>query len=190
MLKHVRLRGAIVMTVFVLLISSCRSAGPAPTPVGQHNANGADAAPQVTASPLPTASNTDLVDASADEVVIRQGASAEAVITADVRAGYHVHSNPASDALFVATTLTLHGAKGISAGVPIYPAGTTKTFKFSDKPLSVYEGKVAIRLPLKSSAHGDLGAFSIPATLRYQACDNEACYPPKNLDLLISVVVN
>ena len=43
--------------------------------------------------------------------------------------------------------------------------------------LDVYSGPFTVRLPLEAVK----GDHTLTGTLRYQACDNAACYPPKSL---------
>jgi hypothetical protein len=77
--------------------------------------------------------------------------------------------------------------------MPTYPAAVTRTFSFSDKPLSVYEGNVTIKLPIKTVGPKDYGhptrgaKFGWEVNLRVQACDEEKCFPPANLPLKLDI---
>jgi hypothetical protein len=53
-----------------------------------------------------------------------------------------------------------------------YPPGEETSFAFADETLSVYSGEVVLRVALGGSAKGKL-----KGTLRYQACDENACLP-------------
>jgi hypothetical protein len=50
--------------------------------------------------------------------------------------------------------------------------------------LSVYTGEFAVRLRVKVKS---AGTQTIPATLRYQACDSNACMPPRTLPFTIEL---
>jgi hypothetical protein len=47
----------------------------------------------------------------------------------------------------------------------------------------VYAGDFTVKLPVVAAA----GDHTINGTLRYQACDNAACYPPKTLPLQVTI---
>lgn len=96
--------------------------------------------------------------------------------------GYHVNSHTPKQQFLIPTTLTLQPAAGVKAGEPEFPQGTPYSFSFdpTDK-LDVYAHDFIIKLPVVSAA----GAHSIDGALRYQACDNASCYPPKNLPIKV-----
>jgi hypothetical protein len=62
----------------------------------------------------------------------------------------------------------VRGARDVS-----YPPGKSMTFAFSNDPLSVYEGEVAISF----DAEG-------PVVLVYQACDATRCLSPVEIELI------
>lgn len=96
--------------------------------------------------------------------------------------GYHVNSHRPKSELLVPTELTLNAADGVKAGAIEYPAGTMFSFGFdpSDK-LDVYTGDFTVKLPVVAS----VGEHTIAGTLKYQACDNKACYPAKTLPVQV-----
>jgi hypothetical protein len=63
-----------------------------------------------------------------------------------------------------------------------YPQGVPYSFSFDpgDK-LDVYAGNFVVKVPVVASA----GAHTIEGSLRYQACDNASCYPPRNLPVKV-----
>ena len=140
------------------------------------------------AAPKPTPSR--IVSAEVSPVEVSAGGEAEAVVRLRVAEGYHVNANPASDRLLIPTTLTVTPAEGITAGAPSYPAGQTKSFPFSEQPLAVYEGDVPLRVVLRARRDAARGAHSLPAKIRVQACDDEKCFPPTDLNSSIQVTVN
>lgn len=107
--------------------------------------------------------------------------------------GYHVNSNTPKSEFLIPTALKmdLGSATDVALGKIDYPEGQDMSFPFSpDEKLNVYTGDFAITLaihPLKSVVPGK---YAMHGQLRYQACDNAACYPPKNLpvNFLIKVV--
>jgi hypothetical protein len=70
----------------------------------------------------------------------------------------------------------------VKAGALEYPPG--KLFSFSFEPnekLDVYAGDFTVKLPVVAAA----GEHTVAGTLKYQACDNAACYPPKSLPVQV-----
>jgi hypothetical protein len=62
-------------------------------------------------------------------------------------------------------------------------------YSFSEKPLSVYTGVFQIVTHFKASAKAAPGAATLTGKLRYQACNNSMCLPPKTLDLSLQVEI-
>jgi Disulphide bond corrector protein DsbC len=104
--------------------------------------------------------------------------------------GYHVNSNTPKSEFLIPTTLRIEVPTDIILGKTVYPAGKDMTFPFSpDEKLNVYSGDFTIAVgvhPLRSVVPGK---YAMHGTLRYQACDNAACYPPKNLPVSFEVKV-
>ena len=92
--------------------------------------------------------------------------------------GYHVNSHTPKSELLIPTVLKLDAADGVKAGTLQYPAGKLYSFSFEPtEKLDVYAGDFTIKLPVVAAA----GEHTVNGTLRYQACDNASCYPPKTL---------
>jgi hypothetical protein len=77
----------------------------------------------------------------------------------------------------------------ISLNSVFYPKGLVKNFAFSDKPLDVYEGETPLTVALKAANTAKKGQQSIPARLRIQACDDQVCYPPGSIEVVIPVLI-
>ena len=169
------------------LVSACSSAGTQSNGNAQQansNANSAGTAPATSASSLPE----DVLKATAQKVEVVAGKSGEARVSLAIKEGYHINANPASQ-YQIATQLTLEQAEGVTAGQPKYPASMTKKFAFAEQPLAVYEKEAVIAVPLNVAAGAGSGEKAIPARLRFQACDEQVCYPPKTLQLSIPLSV-
>ncbi len=92
--------------------------------------------------------------------------------------GYHVNSHTPKSEFLIPTTLETKSADGIKTGAPGYTPGREFSFAFSpEEKLDVYTGDFTVKLPVTAS----LGAHTLEGSLRYQACDKAACYPPKTL---------
>lgn len=102
-----------------------------------------------------------------------------------VNPGLHVHSHTPSSEFYIPTALTLSPESGVRVASVAYPAGETYSFSFDPKEkLSVYAGEFAVKTTLVASA----GSHTLHGTLKYQACDNAACFPPRTLPVSVIVV--
>jgi hypothetical protein len=100
-------------------------------------------------------------------------------VVAEIAKGFHMNSHKPTDPYLIPTTLTPVPPAGFDIIDTIYPDGHEEKFSFSpNKPLSVYTGKVILRLKLTAHPDAALGATTIPITLRYQACNDTTCLQP------------
>jgi hypothetical protein len=130
------------------------------------------------------------VTATVEEAKLDAGGAGEANVTLDIADGYHVNANPASDKFYIATEVQAAPQEGITPGKPVYPPGVSRKLSFSDKPLSVYEGRAVIKLPLRADKTATKGSHTFHATIRVQPCNDQACLPPRNIDAPIPVTIN
>ena len=107
----------------------------------------------------------------------------EAVAEVTIAPGWHVNSHTPADEFLIPTTLTLEPPPGVHAGDVKYPASIDKLLPFSaGKTMRLYEGALKLTAPLDGTAAG--GAPPLKAKLRYQACDESHCLPPRTLELV------
>jgi DsbC/DsbD-like thiol-disulfide interchange protein len=96
--------------------------------------------------------------------------------------GFHVNSHTPKSELLIPTQISLQPVAGVKAEAVEYPAGTSYSFSFDPtEKLDVYTGAFTVKLPVVAEA----GTHSVDGTLRYQACDHAACYPPKSLPVQV-----
>jgi hypothetical protein len=100
-----------------------------------------------------------------------------------VRDGFHLQSHTPKSELLIPTVFKLQPADGVKTTEVVYPAATPYSFSFSPaEKIDVYTGDFTVKVPVTATA----GEHTLDATLRYQACDAKACYPPKTLPLQVS----
>lgn len=97
------------------------------------------------------------------------------LLEAQLAAGWHVNSHKPSEEYLIATNVSLGEVPGVTYGQPKYPEGAIKTFAFSKTPLSVYEGRFTIEVPVRWTQSE---APALSGSLEYQACNDERCLPP------------
>jgi Thiol:disulfide interchange protein DsbD, N-terminal len=96
--------------------------------------------------------------------------------------GFHVNSHTPKSELLIPTQIAFQPAAGVKAEAVEYPAGTSYSFSFDPtEKLDVYTGAFTMKLPVVAEA----GTHTVDGTLRYQACDHAACYPPKSLPVQV-----
>jgi hypothetical protein len=175
---------AVCTALLALALAGCRS------PQTNSNNSAAKQANQPAApQPGTKVPPENVVAAQAAEVELHPGSSVDVNVNLAIVEGYHVHANPATLKNLIATTLTVTTPAGIKADAPAYPAAQMMKFSFDETPLAVWAGTANIGLRLHADAKMPLGTQMIPAKLRYQACDDTACYPPKTIDVTIPVSV-
>ena len=102
--------------------------------------------------------------------------------------GYHTNSNTPSDEYLIPLRLTWEAAPLEVVAID-YPKGHLEKYSFSEKPLSVYTGAFDITTRIKVPAKAPAASRTINGRLRYQACTNTVCYPPKSLAVTLAVEV-
>jgi len=149
----------------------------------------ASASPSVSASASPVVVTSEgrtppseVVRVSAAGVEARAGGRAEASVRLDIAEGYHVNANPPTHSYLIPTQVELTSEPGVTAGKPVYPSPLRKKFAFDPQPLAVYENEATVKLPLNIDASATKGARTLRAKVRVQPCDDQACYPPRNVE--------
>ncbi len=122
--------------------------------------------------------------AASDPVRARLTATpTEAVVEMTIAPGWHVNAHQPRDDFLIPTTLELRPAPGQSAGQVAWPEPVERTLAFAPgTPLLLYEGTVRLAAPLTGPAAA--GGPLPRAALRYQACSDTTCLPPRTLELV------
>lgn len=114
------------------------------------------------------------------------GGAVEVPISLSLQEGYHVNSNHPPDAYLIPLRLTW--TKGaLEPGETIFPKPIQYKIQSEPKPLSVYSGsfQLVARFMVPSTAF--TGPVGMNGKLRYQACNDKACLPPKDLDVNVQL---
>jgi Disulphide bond corrector protein DsbC len=107
-----------------------------------------------------------------------------------VSPGFHINSNTPHAEYLIATTLKMEPPTDIVIGKVTYPAGKDMSFPFSpDEKLSVYTGDFTVEVKVRPLHTVVPGKYAMRGKLRYQACDNAQCYPPKQLPIDFDVKI-
>jgi len=107
-----------------------------------------------------------------------------------VASGFHINSNTPKSEFLIPTSLKMDLPTDIVLGRIEYPAGKDLSFPFSpDEKLNVYTGDFAINVAVHPLHAVVPGKYVMHGVLRYQACDNAQCFPPKALPVSFEVKV-
>lgn len=107
-----------------------------------------------------------------------------------VASGFHINSNTPKDEYLIPTSLKMDLPTDIILGKIDYPAGKDVSFPFSpDTKLNVYSGDFTIAVAVHPLHAVQPGKYVMHGVLRYQACDNAQCFPPKTLPVSFDVKV-
>ena len=109
----------------------------------------------------------------------------EVRVTAQLKPGYHVNSNTPSEDYLIPLRLTWD-AKPLEVAAISYTKPTMERYEFAEKPLSVLSGDFDIMTRFKVPANAPSGLGILAGKLRYQACSEKACLPPRNVDVRVT----
>ena len=131
------------------------------------------------------AKKTEILVAEAHLSVDRlpAGSSCRVAMVLDIKQGWHINQNPPEPDFQMPTTFTMknkHGSKLVNVK---YPKGHKFDFPGSLEPIVVYEGQVILfgTIEVPESAAGKTEEFEL--LVKYQACSEDRCEPPKTLTL-------
>lgn len=120
---------------------------------------------------------------AAEPAVVVAGRRSVVEVHLMVADAYHVNSHTPKSELLIPTSATLAPQDAGVRMEPVeYPRGMS--YSFATDPgevLDVYTGAVVLRVPVVAAA----GEHVLQGTLRYQACDQKSCFPPRTLALAV-----
>lgn len=119
---------------------------------------------------------------------VERGKAARGTVVLSIPGGLHTNSNRPGNKYQIPTTVRL-SAPGARVSGPVYPRGKNRKFQFSDTAINVYEGTVRFPFTVTVPATFRGNTVRVRAVVRYQACTDEVCYPPRTKEVTISARV-
>lgn len=119
---------------------------------------------------------------------VPRGGSVKGRVVMSIPSDLHVNSRNPKSKYAIPTTVTVTSAEARLSAVN-YPAGKTKKFSFSSDPLNVYEGRVTFTFNVAVPASFKGKSVRVRAVVKYQACNDDVCFPPKTKDIVMTVAV-
>jgi hypothetical protein len=118
------------------------------------------------------------------------GKQGQARLRFRISPGFHINSNTPKSEFLIPTVLKLDAPTDIVVGKITYPQGEEMSFPFApNEKLSVYSGEFSVGVLVRPLHNVVPSKYMFRGQLRYQACDNAACYPPKKLPVQFEVRV-
>ena len=131
---------------------------------------------------------TNAQDISGSIGAIKRGAAGRGTIVISIPGGLHVNSSRPNSQYAIPTTVKIT-AVGAKVGGVSYPRGKNRKFSFSEDTLNVYEGRAAFGFNVTVPASYKGNTVKVRAVVRYQACTDEVCYPPKTKEITLTAQV-
>ena len=119
-------------------------------------------------------------------VEVTAGKTFEVVVPVQIRPGYHMNSDAPHEEYLIPTKLEWT-TPGFEVESVSYPEAEDVNYSFSEKPLSVFTGKILIRSKLRAPSAIVAGTSEITGKLRYQACTDKACLAPRTVDVTVGI---
>ena len=122
-----------------------------------------------------------------EQVTIPAGKPQPVELHFRIAQGFHINSHTPKEDYLIPTVFSVPESTGVRLASATYPDGADFTLPLDPATkLSVYTGEFAIQTKLIA----ERGNHLVQASLRYQACDQNACMPPKTITVPIDVIGN
>ena len=128
-------------------------------------------------------------EAYAETDGVSAGGEIRVALMVKLSEGWHVNSHQPLDEFLIPTVLTLPEDPRYTVVKVVYPEHKLFRFSFSPDPVAVYEQQFYLGVVLKLAANLEPKAETIAGTLRYQACNDKQCAPPKDIAVSIPLTI-
>jgi cytochrome c biogenesis protein CcdA len=118
---------------------------------------------------------TPIVESGAAHGLVR------AALQVSLPEGFHVQSNKPRDPSLIPTVLTIDPPAGVTLKEIVFPKPIDAKVLGFDEPLAVFERDFTLGVLFDVTVDRQDG-LRVPGHLRYQACNETTCFPPKTVD--------
>lgn len=133
------------------------------------------------ASPAAHRAHVELLSSAAE---VRAGEPQVVVLRFRVEDGFHINSHTPKDELLIPTAIRFNTGSAVKVVDEAYPKGSTFRLPVgSGETVDVYQGEFRVNVRVVVPK----GASTLVGVLKYQACDNAVCFPPKTLPVVVAV---
>lgn len=124
-----------------------------------------------------------------EPMAAKAGTTVEFKLPLQLREGYHVNTDKPPDPYLIPLRLTWDSGP-ITAAEVVYPKPETRKVDFFAGPFPVFSGHFELLTRFKVPASVPPGLVNVAGKLRYQACNDRMCLPPKTIDVIVPVSVS
>ncbi len=122
-----------------------------------------------------------------EQVTVPAGKPTAVTLHFRIARGLHINSHTPREDYLIPTTFSIPEDSGVRLDGATYPTGTDFTLPVDpNNKLRVYTGEFAIQATIVATR----GDHLVEAKLRFQACDKNACMPPRTIRVVIDVIGN
>lgn len=123
-------------------------------------------------------------------VALTPGHSAHVTLKFRVADYFHINSHKPLDELLLPTEIKLSPPTEIVVSNLVYPSGHTLELPFSpESKLNVYTGDFDVDATVRAAQNMPVGTFRVHGELKFQACNDRQCFPPKTTPVQFDVKV-
>jgi hypothetical protein len=120
-----------------------------------------------------------------EQVSVPAGKPSAVALHFRIKETLHINSHKPREQYLIPTVFSIPESSGVRLADADYPAGTDFTLPADpNEKLLVYSGEFTIQTKMVATP----GDHLVEAKLRYQACDQNACMPPKTITVPIDVI--
>ena len=120
-----------------------------------------------------------------EQVSVPAGKASPVALHFRIKENLHINSHKPREQYLIPTVFSIPESSGVRLSDAAYPAGKDFTLPADpDEKLLVYTGEFTIQTKIVATR----GDHLVEAKLRYQACDQNACMPPKTITVPIDVI--
>ena len=124
------------------------------------------------------------VELLSDAAEVRAGEPQTVMLRFRVEDGFHINSHTPKDELLIPTAIRFNTGGVVKVVSQQYPKGSTFRLPLgSGETLDVYQGEFRVSVGVVAPK----GSSTLVGELKYQACDNAVCFPPRTLPVIVAV---
>jgi len=122
---------------------------------------------------------------------LQPGQKISVALTADIDSGWHIYAFPQPpDSPVIATEVTVRDGQALALSGEIKPPKAQSQMDPTvGKETSIYENSATFDLPLKVARKAQ-GKQNLEVDVRYQACSNRMCLPPRTDKVILPVDIS
>lgn len=123
------------------------------------------------------------------KITVPREGEVRVVLKAAIRPGYHANSDKPTEDYLIPLRLSWDPQAPLQVIEVVYPKPKLEKFEFTEKPISVLDGEFEIVTRFRRAPNAMPGPAFLSGRLRYQACNDRMCFPPKTVDLRVPLLI-